>query len=448
MTTGPREREARTRIAKIAMVSSLNRYRSLLAHASRSKCLPKTANVLQRALFFVTFLALVSTQKANSDPPWWTGSIQDVPAIVGLTGKGVILYFETPSAAACKKFDEDTWSAIDPEFADEDYVWLRVNSKDHPEFFSYWQVFQVPEIVALDHHMRDLFRLKGFVPPSELVGYLATFERREPINVSAPSGTSYPAHMLNKIGPIARKEKYLGHFFAENFDEYQYLASIPQDFYFAIVQGECRLLTENYLGAKPSLVVDGGELGGALLEFDISLGLDEVEQVLGRIRVRADVKALSNLGATPNPVMALSLVPRDLASDSEEAELFFMTISDADRSWTEREATSGTFNFRTEKAYLLVGATDVGMSYMVDNLKVDLLPYDDQAARVVLPALTPSPTPSPTPQIRFTLRQKRKIRRQKRAKKEKKRLAARVTKAKEVRRLFRGKKEQDDRAAP
>lgn len=388
-----------------------------------------------RAAIFVLVFQLLC-RASFSDPPWWTGSVQDVPSIVGLTGKGVILYFETPSAAACKQFDEETWSAIDPDYADGNYVWLRINSKDHPEFFSYWQVFQVPEIVALDHHLRDLFRLKGFTPASELVGYLATFERQEPINVGAPSGKTYPAHMLSQVGPIERKEKSLGHFFSENFDDYGYLASIPQDYYFAIVQGECKLQTETYLGAKPSLVMDGGELGGALLEFDISLGLDEVEQVLGRIQVRADVKALRGLGAAPNPVMALSVVPRNLASDSEEAELFFMSISDSDRSWSERKATSGTFNFRTHKAYLLIGATDVGMAYMLDNIKVDLLPYDDAVPRVTLPKLTPSPTPSPTPVMVFTREQKRQFGRMMRIQKKKKR-AAKIMEARQVKQFFR-----------
>jgi hypothetical protein len=338
-------------------------------------------------LLFAGVLAFVAPRSAGADPPWWEGHPEDIPAAAAQTGKPVVLYFTSPTAAECIRMDEETWRKMNRAWADLQFLWLKLEPSTDPEFFKHYQINQVPQVVVLDSQMRDQFRLRGFLSFDEVRDALSRVKRTLPSNLSTPSGRVVPAS--NPILGLeeSRRNAYKGHLYFEDFDAYRLIGSIRNPPFDPVVQAASRIDPNGGVGATPCLAVDSGRNPRAIIRIDVSQNFDSLDQVLGRIRVRTAFKPVSALGSTPVEVMALHVFRIDDLDVQDTDQFYFVSLSDKDRgAWRQKEIVSGPINFRLNKAFLVFNAPEPNTSFLVDDITVDLIPVDDMVPYVELDA--------------------------------------------------------------
>lgn len=330
------------------------------------------------ALCSVALLAL-TVSAAQAAPPWWEGATEDVPAAAAQTGKPVILYFHSPNAAECVRMEEETFEPMNPLWADLQFHWLKLEPRKDADFFKYWQINQVPQVVVLDPQMKDQLRLRGFMSLDRLKESLDRIQRTIPTRFTTVGGSTVPAANPVLDTHALSRDPHKGHLYFESFNSYRLIGSISNPPFSPIAQGDSRIDTTAGIDRTSALVVDSGDSGRALIQIDISQKFSDIEQVLGRVRVRAQLKSTSPLGSVPVDVMALYVVRTDdVADDQEQEQMFLASLSDSDRNrWTSKEIISSPINFRLNKAFLLLSLQKPKASFIVDDLTVDLLPADD-----------------------------------------------------------------------
>lgn len=314
---------------------------------------------------------------AEAAPPWWEGATEDVPAAAAQTGKPVVLYFTSPNAAECVRMEEETFEPMNPLWADLQFHWLKLEPRKDADFFKYWQINQVPQVVVLDPQMKDQLRLRGFMSLDRLKESLERIERTFPSRFTTVNGSTVPAANPVLDTHAISRDPHKGHIYFENFNSYRLIGSISNPPFSPIAQGDSRIDTSGGTDRSSALVVDAGDTGRSLIQIDISQRFADIEQVLGRIRVRAQLKAISPLGSVPVDVLALYVMRTDEAGDGQE-QMFFASLSDEDRNrWKSKEIVSSPINFRLNKAFILLNAQKPKTRFLVDDLTVDLLPPDD-----------------------------------------------------------------------
>lgn len=266
-----------------------------------------------------------------------------------------------------------------------DFIWMKLNSKDHPAFFKYWQVHLVPEIVVLDGRMRDRLRLKGSVAPRAILDQLVQIPREDALVLTLPDGSS-----LAKSNRFAHVEayqpgRYKGHFYYEPFDTFRRVGAIESPLIVPVTQAESRIETEKGHHDSGALVISAGSKSTAEFRIDISDRLNLVDQVTGRLLVEIFMKRGSGFGREPKRVGHVAIVPLGERPDALGVPTFPILLGGTrGRLWVERSVVTEPFNFRTHKAYLFLKASGHGTSFMVDDLRVDLLPVDERVERVTL----------------------------------------------------------------
>lgn len=330
------------------------------------------------ALAAAGFFLLAGSQ-IGASPPWWEGAAEDVPAAAAQTGKPVVLYFHSPNAAECIRMEEETWAPMNPVWANLRFHWLKLEPRKDAEFFKYWQINQVPQVVVLDQNMSDQLRLRGFMPLDDLKESLERIERDVPSVYTTVNGSTLPASnpILDTIQ--VSRDPHKGHIYYENFDSYRLIGSISNPPFSPVAQAASRIDTKGGKDQTPCLVIDAADSGYSMIQIDVSRKFQEIEQVLGRIRVRAEIKALSKFGKVPVDVLALYVVRTDNVQDeSEKEQMYFASLSEDDRNqWRSKEIISAPLDFRLNKAFILLSAQTPRTSFAVDELTVDLLPEDD-----------------------------------------------------------------------
>lgn len=332
----------------------------------------------QLAAILTACAAFCAAPRVSAAPPWWEGSPEDVPAAAAQTGKPVVLYFTSPNAAECIRMDEETWRPMNPVWADLQFIWLKLEPQRDAEFFKYWQINQVPQVVILDSQMKDQLRLRGFMTIDQLKEALPRVERGLPTKLTTTNGRVVPAS--NPLFGFDQNDRdpFKGHLYLEKFDSYKLIGSIRNPPFYPVVQAASRIDSVNGLDKTPCLVVDAGPNGMATIRIEVSPTFESIDQVLGRIRVRTSLKAMTPLGKIPVDVMALSVVRTDILDPEKAEQLYFASLSDADKGvWRQKEIVSGPVNFRLNKAFIILSAQNPGMSFLVDNIEADLIPADD-----------------------------------------------------------------------
>ncbi len=337
----------------------------------------KSVNTLKSLLCAcVLFLAPLS---ASASPPWWEGAPEDVPAAAAQTGKPVILYFHSPNAAECVRMQEETWDPMNPVWADLQFHWLKLEPRKDADFFKYWQINQVPQIVILDSQMRDQLRLRGFMSLDQVQESLERVQRTNPSSITTVSGSVLPAsNPIQDIHAISR-DPNKGHVYYENFDSYRLIGSISNPPFSPVSQAASRIDLKGGPDRSPCLVIDSADNGYSMIQIDASQSFPDVEQVLGRIRVRMKLKAGSSLGQVPVDVTALYVVRTDEVADKNlKEQMYFASLSNADRDrWRDKEIVSAPINLRLNKAFLIFTAQNPRINFSVDDIIVDLIPQDD-----------------------------------------------------------------------
>jgi hypothetical protein len=265
-------------------------------------------------------LVFAATPDSSAAPPWWEGAAEDIPAAAAQTGKPVVLYFTSPTAAECIRMDEETWRRMNPVWADLQFLWLKLEPSKDAEFFKHWQINQVPQVIVLDSEMRDQFRLRGFLSFAEVRDALSRVQRGLPSSLSTPSG-----RVVTAVNPVlgleeTRRNPHKGHLYLENFDSYRLIGSIRNPPFDPVIQAASRIDPTAGVGGTPCLVVDAGNQPRTLIRIDISRDFENIDQVLGRIRVRTSFKPNTPLGNSPVDVMALYTFRIDDAADANSEQ--------------------------------------------------------------------------------------------------------------------------------
>lgn len=322
--------------------------------------------------------ALLLAAPAMAGPTWWEGNAEDVPAAASQTGKPVILYFHSPNAAECIRMEEETWRPMNPVWADLQFIWLKLEPRKDAEFFKHWQINQVPQVVILDAEMRDQLRLRGFMSLEEMTDALGRVQRGVPSVFTTVNGSALPARNPILDVELLKRDPYKGHVYFENFDAYKLIGSISNPPFSPVVQAASRINTSRGTERTSCLEVSTGSSETALIQIDISQKFPTIEQVVGRIRVRAKLKAETSLGNVPVDLMALYVVRTDKSSEDEAEQMYFASLSDKDlNAWRDKELVSAPLNFRQNKAFLLFNAPAAGTRFLIDDIVVDLIPVDD-----------------------------------------------------------------------
>jgi len=222
--------------------------------------------------------------------PEWNPRYKEIPQVLAQTGKGLVLYFETQGAAACRKMENETWGAIGRERAD-DFVWLRVNPRDHADFFEYWQVIQVPYVIIMDCRFGEKVHLKGFIPPERMAAHLSEVPRGKPWVLTTADG---------RVLVRASEDETLAHhtmfedqksFYAENFDDVKYIGGLRRRQFVPVNQSASRIAQGDGILESACLIIDSAKRRGAAMRVDLYKGLKDVEQIVGRMRFYCSVCA-------------------------------------------------------------------------------------------------------------------------------------------------------------
>jgi hypothetical protein len=320
-------------------------------------------------------LMLIANSRSFAEPSW-IDNPKNAPTIAAQTGKGVVMYFESPQAEECKRMQEETWIRINRDEADENFLWLRLNPQEHQNFFTYYEVFQVPEIVVLNSNFEERIRLQGFVEDWVLLERLKEVPRNKSSVLTTSDGRILPAN--DPAQAKANRESILREkpFFYESFDDFTSIDQMRNSMVFSpVALAATRIDPLSGVYGSPCLVVDAGTQHFASVRLVVGLGLPRVEQVEGRMRMRVKMKAVNVTDEISN---VAALETARLGQDYDPAtKRYFVTLSNAHDQWFEREIISEPFNFKSSKAWVTFQVAWPGMSYLVDDVRIDLLPPTD-----------------------------------------------------------------------
>lgn len=335
---------------------------------------------------------LFGTAQLRAEPEWWKDPTA-VPAMTSQSGKGVVIYFESEKAADCIRMMEETWSQFSAEEADADFVWLKVNPLKNKIFFSHYEVLQVPEIVVLDSKLEERLRVKGFVEAWVLKERLKEVPRDKPTVQTTSDGRIVHVEETEKAEIHRKNIEKDKPFFYESFDDLKDWNQARLRQIVVVKKAASRFDPTGGAYNSGCLVIDSGDEPSAAIRIDLSKGLDKVQQVEGRLRVRLRMRAYHLLQEILN-VAAVTLVRQDDPGGNEQARRFYMTLAERHEQWYEREVITDSFNFRMYKPILTLQVNGRGLSFGVEDLRVDLLPPDTpgtEIAAVQVAAATPDP---------------------------------------------------------
>lgn len=347
---------------------------------------------------------------AFAQPTWWTADPKAGLTAADQSGKGLALYFETDRSSACLEMNEKTWPVVDTARADRNYIWLRFNPQQHQKFFEFYDVFRTPEIVILDSKAREKGRLQGFKDADIILDMIEAIYRNESGSnvVVLPNGEVVSVEERAKMIEAAREGEGR-HFVFDNFEKYNELNDIDSARAEAYMNREKAIRIEPSMGVIKSRalyvgadVVEGQTFPvnpAAVIRFDVSKGqsksLENVELVEGRVRVEFLARAI-NLDEQARELACLVVTkitdpPPTIQGLVPDENVTAMTLYNRIKEWENRSVTSAPFNFRTHKAWLLLWVNQAGHAYLVDDMKVDLLPAEGGDESAAQAKRTPNP---------------------------------------------------------
>ncbi len=342
----------------------------------------------------------------SAEPKWFPGTPKEAQALADQTKRGLALYFETEQAADCQKMAKETWPKLDGEKAGQSVVWVRLNpkEKDSSKFFDYYDVFQTPEIVVLDAKTKERGRIKGFVEPQTLMDLLTSMQTESGGGkVILPTGEVVAEEEFQKARAQRKANEKENHFYYESFDKLKSLDQAePGRFDVYVNKLDIQIDPNNGVLHSPGLAVralvhpkmEEAANPAAAIRIDLSLGLDKVDLIEGRMRIAFTARVL-NLTDKAMPIGRVRIVNRTDPPYSDKGEVYTIALFKKFSEWGDRVVETKSFNFRTQKAYLDLWVDAVNQWYYVDDLRVDLLPPDTQKETA---AMTPEKKIVPHPE--------------------------------------------------
>ncbi len=107
----------------------------------------------------------------------WQADLQQTQALATSQQKPALLYFYTPVAEDCKKFERETLS--NPQVANllnSNFISLRVNAQQDQKILLQYGVYRVPTVIILEPSGKEVMRLITFYPPDKLINSLNQFK--------------------------------------------------------------------------------------------------------------------------------------------------------------------------------------------------------------------------------------------------------------------------------
>jgi hypothetical protein len=163
-------------------------------------------------------------------------------------------------------------------------------------------------------------------------------------------------------------------FRAEDFDGRASIASIDSKWFSIVRQSASRPIENEGRAGTTALMLDAGDRGESVLRFEISLGAERVEQIAGRIGVSLWSRGVAGeAGWSPG---FLTVIGREESPDRSRAARVELPEIQAGSGWTQLRAVTPRMNFRLQRAFLTLRVEGAARRALVDDLRVDLLPYD------------------------------------------------------------------------
>ncbi|MCX7765097.1 MAG: thioredoxin family protein, partial [Candidatus Sumerlaeia bacterium] len=106
----------------------------------------------------------------------WQTDLQQTLALAKSQQKPALLYFYTPFAEDCKRFEQETLS--NPQVVNllnQNFICLRVNAQQDQKVMMQYGLYRVPTVVVLEPSGREVMRLITYYPPDKLISSLTQF---------------------------------------------------------------------------------------------------------------------------------------------------------------------------------------------------------------------------------------------------------------------------------
>lgn len=357
---------------------------------------------------------------ASAAPEWWPGTPKEALEAAKQSKKALVLYFETEKSADCIRMNEETFPKVTA--SGQRFTWIRLRPDANQTFFEYYDIYQTPQMVILNSDTEEKGRIQGFVDADLL---MSSLDEAFPAVAAAPAAPGAPAatpaedvtFFLGGDGVRRTLKEYkemvahrkenekAGYFIYEGFDKVASLDDLIPLGYSPLLRNTMRLdpamgsynSPALFIGAELKTYASGGIDPAVCMRVELSRGLEKVQAVEGRLRVQLMLRTLQ-LPNGSNEVGRIVIQKADAPAPSlkatqekapERSEHFY--LKESDTRWTRREVKTGSFNFRSEKAYLLLWVNRLEQSYVADDLIVEILPPDDSQGPGIAGFIIPDP---------------------------------------------------------
>lgn len=372
---------------------------------------------------------------AQAEPEWWAEEAEKAMEAAKAGNKPIVIYFETEKADDCVRMAQDTL----PKISSGRFIWIRMRPDTHQKFFEYYNIFQTPQIVGLSPDGDEKGRILGFVAPDLLNPTL-----EEMLAASAPAPAPLPGvkatptpspKVIYPDGRIGTREDYeneikqmkasqadaekANYFLYEGFDAHNSLDQLVPLGFDPLIRHTMRVdpvagrynSPALYIGSDLKTGVQMSINPAVVMRIDLSKNLDKVQAARGSLRVRfkarvsklpVDLTEVARLiiqkkEETPPPLL---VTQRKLQNDDNRAVPIKLKMGQT--QWIDKEAPSPEMDFRNEKAYLMLWVNNIGDSWVMDDLVVEIEGAERLVARVLPDPIRLTAPPDKTNSFLFT----------------------------------------------
>lgn len=345
----------------------------------------------------------------RADPAWWTGDPKEALDAAGKAQKPLILYFETEKSDDCIRMREECFPKL-PAAAATRFIWIRLQPDAvGKDFFDFYAIYQTPQLVVLNAKADEKGRIQGFIAPDLLAASLDELFPAAPAQPAAPGAPAPPpaadktlfiagdgiARTLKEyeeIANIRKANESAGHFLYESFDKFGTVDDMAPLGFNPLIRHTMRIDPGIGRYNSPGLYV-GSDLKAnvrininpsVLMRLDLSPKLAAHPMGRGKLKVSFQARALK-LPETGRLVELARVIIADAAANPPAMGVtqqppapksYPLSLTANITQWTERSATTGDFDFKREKAYVLFWVNSIGDAYVADDFTVDILPVE------------------------------------------------------------------------
>ncbi len=124
-------------------------------------------------IFIASISFLVMPLNASAQINWMSSYSQGMER-ANYEKKPLYLYFYTPSARLCQKFDNDTYSNNNvAQLLNKNFICVRLNANQNRNMVHRMGLYRVPTVMVIDNTGTEFLRLVTYYPPQKLITSLS-----------------------------------------------------------------------------------------------------------------------------------------------------------------------------------------------------------------------------------------------------------------------------------